>query len=51
MKYTIIEIENIDGIQKHVILESENGAVITFPKLDSNPNYIQFKKDLAKEQK
>ena len=51
MEYTIIEVETIDGIQEHVVLEVENGGVITFPNVDSNPNYIQFKLDLAKEQK
>lgn len=51
MKYTIVEIEGIDGVQEHVIIELERGAILTFPALDSNPNYIEFKKQLAEEQK
>jgi hypothetical protein len=51
MKYTIIEVETIDGVQEHIVLEVENGGIITFPKLDSNSSYAQFKLDLAKEQK
>lgn len=51
MKYEIIEVQGIDGIQKHVIIEQEGGGYITFPAIDSNPNYVQFKLDIAEEQK
>jgi len=51
MKYEIIEIEGIDGLEEHVVIDKGNGEYLTFPKLDSNPNYIQFKLDLAEEQK
>lgn len=51
MKYEIIEIEGIDGPEEHVVIDKGNGEYLTFPKLDSNPNYIQFKLDLAEEQK
>lgn len=50
MKYTIIEVQEIDGIKEHVILETA-GGIVTFPAVDTNPNYIQFKLDLAEEQK
>jgi|LakMenEpi03Aug12_release.lakeMendotaPanAssembly.Ray.scaffolds.fasta_scaffold3353356_1 hypothetical protein len=51
MKYEIIEVQGIDGVEEHVIVETANNEYITFPALDSNPNYIQFKKQLAEEQK
>lgn len=51
MKYKIIEVEGIDGIEEHVVVDTPDGGYITFPAVDSNPNYIQFKLDLAKEQK
>jgi hypothetical protein len=51
MKYEIIEVQGIDGTEQHVVIEQENGGYITFPAVDSNPNYVQFKLDLAQEQK
>jgi hypothetical protein len=51
MEYKTIQIEGIDGPEEHIVINKGNGEYLTFPKLDSNPNYIQFKKDLAKEQK
>ncbi|MFY8212097.1 MAG: hypothetical protein ACOVLB_05465 [Candidatus Nanopelagicus sp.] len=51
MQYQTVEIEGVDGLEQHIIIEKENGEYLTFPKLDSNPNYIQFKLDLAEEQK
>jgi hypothetical protein len=51
MEYEIIQIEGIDGLEEHIVIDKGNGEYLTFPKLDSNPNYIQFKLDLAKEQK
>lgn len=51
MNYKTIEIEGIDGLEEHIVVDKGNGEYLTFPKLDSNPNYVQFKLDLAKEQK
>jgi len=51
MNYETIQIEGIDGLEEHIVIDKGNGEYLTFPKLDSNPNYIQFKSDLAKEQK
>jgi hypothetical protein len=51
MKYKIIEVQELDGMQEHVIIELTDGGYITFPAVDSNPNYIQFKLDIAEEQK
>lgn len=51
MNYEIIQIEGIDGLEEHIVIDNGNGEYLTFPKVDSNPNYVQFKLDLAKEQK
>jgi len=51
MKYKIIKVDGLDGPEEHVVIEQENGGYITFPAIDSNPNYIQFKLDIAEEQK
>jgi hypothetical protein len=51
MKYEIIEFEGINGLEKHVVIDRENGEYLTFPAVDSNQNYIQFKLDIAEEQK
>jgi len=51
MKYEIIEIQGIDGLERHVRIENEYGECITFPAIDTNPNYIEFKAKLAEEQK
>lgn len=50
MKYKIIKVDGFDGLEDHVVLETVNGECITFPAVDSNPNYIQFKLDIAEEQ-
>ena len=49
MKYTIIEIDGIDGPEKHVIIEHENGGYTTFPAVETNPNYVEFKKQIKEE--
>jgi len=49
MKYKIIEVEGINGLEKHVIIENENGGYTTFPASDDNPSYIEFKKQIGKE--
>jgi hypothetical protein len=51
MKYDIIEVQGIDGIEEHVIIDTPDGGYITFPAVDTNPNYKQFKLDIAEEQK
>jgi len=51
MEYTTIEIQGIDGLERHIRIATEDGGYITFPAVDSNPNYVQFKLDLAQEQK
>jgi hypothetical protein len=49
MEYRIIEVDDIGGVQEHIILEDGNGGYITFPAVDSNPNYIEFKKQITEE--
>jgi hypothetical protein len=51
MKYEIIELEGIDGPEEHILIDKGNGEYLTFPAIDSNPNYKQFKLDIAEEQK
>jgi hypothetical protein len=51
MNYKIIKFEGIDGLEEHIVIEKENGEYLTFPAIDTNPNYIQFKLDIAEEQK
>lgn len=47
MNYEIIEIEGMDGPEEHIVIDKGNGEYLTFPAVDSNPNYIQFKLEIA----
>lgn len=51
MEYEIIEVEGMDGIEEHVVIQMPNNGKLTFPAVDTNPNYVQFKLDIAEEQK
>jgi hypothetical protein len=51
MKYKIIEVEGIDGIERHVVMELEDGGFLTFPAVNSNESYVEFQRKLAEEQK
>lgn len=42
MTYEEIEIETLDGIQKHIILDLGDGAFKSFPADPENPEYAAF---------
>jgi hypothetical protein len=37
-----IEIETLDGIQKHIILDLGDGAFKSFPADETNPEYVAW---------
>jgi hypothetical protein len=44
MKYKEIEIANQlnDSVQKHIIIDNEDGSFKSFPADENNPEYIAF---------
>lgn len=42
MTYKEIEIETLDGIQTHIILDLGNGAFKSFPADETNPEYVAW---------
>jgi hypothetical protein len=42
MKYEEIEIETLEGTQKHIIIDNGDGSFKSFPADESNPEYIAF---------
>jgi hypothetical protein len=44
MNYQEIEIETLDGVQKHIILDLGDGAFKSFPAVEGNPEYDAFLK-------
>jgi hypothetical protein len=49
MKYKEIEIESMGVIQKHIIIDNEDGSFKSFPADGSNPEYIAFLAQLEAE--
>jgi hypothetical protein len=49
MKYEEIEIESMGVIQKHIIIDNEDGSFKSFPADETNPEYIAFLEALDKE--
>lgn len=50
MKYLIITVETMNGAEKHIQIEREDGSFESFPVDENNPRYVQFQADLAAEQ-
>jgi len=42
MTYQEIEIESLDGNQKHIILDLGDGAFKSFPADEANPEYVTW---------
>ena len=51
MEYEIIEVEGMDGPEEHIVIDKGNGEYLTFPAINTNPNYVEFKLQIAEEQK
>jgi hypothetical protein len=49
MTFEEIEIETIDGIQKHIIIDLGDGAFKSFPADESNSEYVAFLASLEEE--
>lgn len=46
MNYEELEVEVLDKVYKHIILDLGDGTVKTFLADESNPEYIEFLKNL-----
>jgi hypothetical protein len=42
LNFEEIEIETLDGIQKHIILDLGDGAFKSFPADETNPEYVAW---------
>lgn len=42
MNYREIDLETLDGIQKHIIIDNGDGSFKSFPADESNPEYLAF---------
>jgi hypothetical protein len=42
MNYKEIEIETLEGTQKHIIIDNGDGSFKSFPADESNPEYVAF---------
>ena len=49
MEYKEIEIETLQGTQKHIIIDNGDGSFKSFPANESNPEYIAFLAQLEQE--
>jgi hypothetical protein len=49
MNYKEIEVETLNGIQKHIIIDLGDGAFKSFPADESNPEYVAFLASLEAE--
>ena len=49
MNYEEIEIQSLQGTQKHIIIDNGDGSFKSFPADESNPEYIAFLEALDKE--
>ena len=46
MNYQEIEVESLNGIQKHIIIDLGDGAFKSFPADPANPEYAAFLESL-----
>jgi hypothetical protein len=51
MKYKEIETEFMGIMQKHIIIDNEDGSFKSFPADEANPEYIAFLAEIKKEEK
>ena len=49
MNYKEIEVESVQGTQKHIIIENGDGSFKSFPADENNPEYVAFLEALDKE--
>jgi hypothetical protein len=42
MNYQEIEIDNLSGVQKHIIIELGDGSFKSFPADENNPEYMAW---------
>jgi len=49
MEYKEVEIEFMDFIQKHIIIDNGDGNFKSFPAEPENPEYVLFLKAIEKE--
>jgi hypothetical protein len=42
MNYEEIEIETLNGIEKHIVITNEDGSLRGFPADPENPEYVAF---------
>lgn len=46
MNYEIIEVETLDGVKEHVVIDLGDGAFKSFPADPVNPEYVAFLESL-----
>jgi hypothetical protein len=49
MNYKEIEVETLQGTQKHIIIDNEDGSFKSFPADPENPEYVSFLAQLEEE--
>ena len=49
MKYKEIEVVSINGTDKHIVINREDGSAYSFPADESNPEYVAFLEQLEAE--
>jgi hypothetical protein len=50
MNYKEIEIESLNGNQKHIIIDNGDGSFKSFPADEANPEYIKFLEQIELEE-
>jgi hypothetical protein len=50
MNYQEIEIETINGKEKHIIIDMGDGSFKSFPADENNPEYVAFLKQLEESE-
>jgi len=51
MNYKEIEVESLNGLTKHIIIDNGDGSFKSFPADETNPEYIAFLAQLEQENK
>ena len=51
MKYEEIETEFMGNVQKHIVIDNEDGSFKSFPADEENPEYAAFLAQLEQETK
>ena len=49
MKYEEIQTEFMGNVQKHIVIDNEDGSFKSFPVDEKNPEYIAFLAQLEEE--